>query len=294
MGKTLRMKKVSDIEFLELSAKGYGREHSKSKLVLKWLGQGGFEIFYKDVHLLIDPYLSDYLAKKYKCCEFDHVRMMPPPVISSEIKDLNFIFCTHEHADHLDPETVPLLLNNNPACKLIAPKAEKEYILKIVQNENQIKYVNAYYTIEHGADLRVEVLPSAHEDLKTDSHGNYYCLGYILQLGDLKIYHSGDCVPFVSLEQELKKRKVDIALLPVNGRDEFRCSKGIVGNFTFEESVELCSRADIPVMICQHFGMFRFNTVDENLLKTKAKAASNNKFTCIVPKAAGIYKISFK
>jgi L-ascorbate metabolism protein UlaG (beta-lactamase superfamily) len=289
------MNKISNIEFLEVTAKEYNPELSQNnQLILRWLGQGGFEIFYKDVHLLIDPYLSDYLAKKYKGKEFDHVRMMPSPVILSEIKDLNFIFCTHEHADHLDPETVPLLLSNNPAGKLIAPKAEKERVLQILNNENQVKYVNAYDTIGLDPGLKIDVLPSAHEELKTDKHGNYYCLGYIFRLGDLKIYHSGDCVPFTGLVQELKKRKIDIALLPVNGRDEFRRSKGIVGNFTFEESVDLCNRANVPVMICHHFGMFNFNTVDENLLEARAKEVTNSKFTCIVPKVAGVYKISFK
>jgi hypothetical protein len=50
--------------------------------------------------------------------------------------------------------------------------------------------------------------------------------------------------------------------LPINGRDEYRRSRNVPGNFTLVEAVELCQQTDIPIMIAHHFGMFEFNTVN--------------------------------
>jgi len=51
---------------------------------------------------------------------------------------------------------------------------------------------------------------------------------YIFRLGDIRIYHSGDCVPYEGLEAHLRNLKPDVALLPVNGRDDYRLSRNIV------------------------------------------------------------------
>jgi len=243
---------------------------------------------------MIDPYLSDHLAKKYAGKEFPHIRMMQPPLNFSEMYDLNFILSTHRHSDHMDPEAVPVLLKNNPDCKIIVPRAEKEHIFNnIVSDNDKVVFVNADDNFELASNINLEVISSAHEELKTDQEGNHHYLGYVLKLGDISVYHSGDCIPYVGLEQELKKRKIDIALLPVNGRDEQRRSKGVPGNFIFEESVELCTSADIPIMICHHFGMFEFNTVDNEVLLGKAKIAGMDNFECIIPETDMIFQFGF-
>ena len=79
-------------------------------------------------------------------------------------------------------------------------------------------------------------LQGGSEELRTDAQGNHHFLGYVLYLGSAAIYHSGDCVPFAGLDEELAACGVDVALLPVNGRDQQRRSHGILGNFTFDEA----------------------------------------------------------
>jgi L-ascorbate metabolism protein UlaG (beta-lactamase superfamily) len=256
----------------------------ENKMALRWLGQAGFEIFYKNYHLMIDPYLSDYLAKKYAGKEFPHTRVMPPPVAVSEIRDLDFILCTHRHSDHMDPEAIQILLDNNPGCKIVAPKAEREHVLNNLEvNEKKAIFANPDRTIKLNDGIEIEAIPSAHEELKRDQDGNHYYLGYILSFDNIVLYHSGDCVPYEDLPAELSVRNINIAMLPVNGRDEFRSSRGVPGNFTFEEAIELCKNASISNMICHHFGMFDFNTLDEKWLRENADKVSNSCFTCFVP-----------
>lgn len=47
---------------------------------IHWPGQAGFWVDTGAHRLLVDPYLSDGLARKYAGKRFDHRRMMPAPV----------------------------------------------------------------------------------------------------------------------------------------------------------------------------------------------------------------------
>lgn len=263
----------------------------ENMVAFRWLGQSGFEIIGQGKHIFIDPYLSDFLAKKYAGKKYEHKRMMPIPVKPENIKGLDYILCTHRHSDHMDPETLPVLMEMNPDCKLIAPRGETEHVINLGLETKNVIFVNADDTLDLSPEVSLEVIPSAHEELYADAKGNHYFLGYILRFGKISIYHSGDCVPYAGLAERIKSGNIDLAMLPVNGRDEYRKSMGVPGNFSFEECLKLCKEAEVPTMICHHFGMFDFNTVDSEQLVDKAQAAGE-KVHCVVPQTGLMYQLS--
>ena len=77
------------------------------------------------------------------------------------------------------------------------------------------------------------------------------------QIRDRTIYHSGDTIPNEGLVETLKRWKIDIAILPINGRDPGR---GVAGNFTGQEAAELGNAIDAGLVIPCHYEMFEFNT----------------------------------
>ena len=81
---------------------------------LHWLGQAGFVIDGGGRRVVIDPYLSDALAVKYRGTATPHDRMMPAPVAPGKIAHVDLILSTHAHTDHLDGETLRPLLAANP------------------------------------------------------------------------------------------------------------------------------------------------------------------------------------
>ena len=248
---------------------GWYQPSDQEQVCLWWLGQAGFALRYGDLSIVIDPYLSNYLASKYQGSKFPHKRMMQPPVKPGEFKGVDFILCTHRHTDHMDPETLLPMLEANPGCRVIVPRAEYEWALEIGINQQSLLTANEGDTIPHSPDFSVTALASAHEELKTNQAGEHHFLGYVIQLGSLRIYHSGDCVPYPGLKGKLQDQKMNLALLPVNGRDEFRTVNGILGNFHLLEAVQLCEEASIHNLICHHYGMFDFNTINP---RTLAKA----------------------
>ena len=227
---------------------------------LFWLGQAGFWIETGRHRILIDPYLSDSLAKKYKGKKHPHIRMMPPPIAIADLPRPDIVLTTHAHTDHLDPETLGALHRRFPDLPFVVPAAHQELAAERIGNNATLFLANVGEDLKPLPGLSLRVFPAAHEDLKRDAGGQHLFLGYGVSVGDLRVYHSGDSVPFEGLEQLLKAFEPQILLLPVNGRDSKRLADGIPGNFTLKEALKLAGPFEF--LIPHHFGMFEFNTID--------------------------------
>jgi L-ascorbate metabolism protein UlaG (beta-lactamase superfamily) len=247
------------------ASRGVGRVDAPldvNQAVIWWLGQAGFAIRSSDTYLMIDPYLSDHLAKKYAGSDLSHVRMMQAPIAPEAVKGVDHVLCTHRHSDHMDPGTLPILGKNNPKCGFVVPRAERDHALGIGLDEDRVLGMDDGESADLGPRVRVTAVAAAHEELSVNEKGENRFLGYVVSLGGVRIYHSGDTVPYEGLEDRLAGKGIHVALLPVNGRDEFRRSKNIAGNLTVEEAVSLCEKTAIPRAIGHHFGMFEFNTAE--------------------------------
>lgn len=227
---------------------------------LWWLGQAGFALRFRDLLVVIDPYLSDSLATKYQGAHFPHRRLFPPPVDPARVLDCTALLCTHAHTDHMDPATVgPLVGASDPW--VVVPAAEADLAVKRGARRARLHGLTAGSSVSIAEGVVVHAVPAAHEELSPDEFGRHRHLGYVIALGDVRIYHSGDCVPYPGQSDVVAALAPGIALLPVNGRDEERSSRGVPGNFHVEEALKLCEAAEIPMLLPHHVGLFDFNTV---------------------------------
>jgi Predicted Zn-dependent hydrolases of the beta-lactamase fold len=70
-------------------------------------------------------------------------------------------------------------------------------------------------------------MPAKHNEIERDENGNCKFMGYIIEFGKYKIYHSGDTIWFDEMVDLLKPFAVDVAILPINGNDP---SRKVAGN----------------------------------------------------------------
>jgi L-ascorbate metabolism protein UlaG (beta-lactamase superfamily) len=229
---------------------------------IAWLGQAGFWIETAAGSVLIDPYLSDSLARKYAGQPNDHRRMMPPPVLPEDLPRPDLVLVTHAHTDHMDPDTLAPLAARFPDLPFVVPAAREETARTRIGARARLILADAGDILAPLPGLRITVLPAAHETRETDAEGRHVFLGYGVAAGGVTIYHAGDCVPFDGLAPAVRALRPDVALLPVNGRDARRLAAGIPGNFTLAEAIELSRAAEARFLIPHHFGMFAFNTCD--------------------------------
>src|SRR5690348_544702 len=99
--------------------------HDEKNFYLWWLGQSGFLLLWKGKKVLIDPYLSDSLTKKYASTSKPHIRMSERVVDPELLKDVFIVTSSHNHTDHLDAETLIPVLRNNSNITFIIPEANR-------------------------------------------------------------------------------------------------------------------------------------------------------------------------
>jgi L-ascorbate metabolism protein UlaG (beta-lactamase superfamily) len=240
---------------------------------LYWLGQAGFLFRSAGLTFAIDPYLSDRLAEKYRNHRFSHQRMMPAPLSYQELPELDFVFCTHQHGDHLDAPTLEWIAANRPFTRFVVPAGIEEEVSRLAIPMERVLWAEADRPVRLNSDFEVFPIPAAHEEFAFDTAGHHRFLGYVFRWGSLSVYHSGDTIPYHGLTERIAAFGLDLALLPVNGRRRELSEQKIAGNFTLAEAIDLSHSANIPILMAHHYGMFAFNTIDPALVDVAARGA---------------------
>jgi L-ascorbate metabolism protein UlaG (beta-lactamase superfamily) len=240
----------------------------KEILHIWWLGQSGFLVQWQGAHLLLDPYLSDSLTKKYAGTDKPHVRMTRRVVDPKHLDFIDVVTSTHNHTDHLDGETLIPLLEVNPDLVVLVSEANREFAA------NRLKVASGRLTGITGDEavtvgpFTFHAIPSAHECLEPDSEGNHKFIGFVVLAGPWTIYHSGDAAPYDGWAEKLSQFRIDVALLPINGRDPQR---GVPGNLDGPEAVKLATAIGADLCIPMHYDMFEFNTVTPAAFRQAAR-----------------------
>ena len=235
--------------------------NDKNHFHLWWLGQSGFLLQWKGKRVLIDPYLSDSLTKKYLTTDKPHTRMSELVVKPELLKNISVVTSSHNHTDHLDADTLIPVLKNNPGIKFIIPEANRDFVAERVKCEkdfpiglNEGRSVTVDEFIFHG-------ILAKHNEIERDENGNCKYMGYVIGFGKNKIYHSGDTLWFDGMVDMLKPFAVDVAILPINGN---KPERKVAGNLDGNEAAELGKAIGSGCVIPCHYDMFTFNTADVN------------------------------
>ncbi|MFO7872416.1 MAG: MBL fold metallo-hydrolase [Candidatus Undinarchaeales archaeon] len=156
--------------------------HAFNGVEIGWLIHDCFKIKKDNLTVYIDPY-----------------------ELKSNQEKADLILITHDHYDHCDPKSVENI--RKEGTKIITNKAAS---LKIGGSE----VISAGETKEFKG-MKIEAVPAYNtKEERLEYHPKEDgCLGFVLKLGEVKIYHSGDS----DLIDEMDKIKADVALLPVSG-----------------------------------------------------------------------------
>ena len=220
---------------------------------LWWLGQSGFLVQWKRSHLLLDPYLSDSLTRKYAATDKPHVRMTERVVDPARLDFIDVVTSSHNHTDHLDADTLGPLLKANPRLTLVAPAANRDFIANRLGVAPSFPVGLGDGESAAVGPFRFTAVPAAHEQLSPEY------LGYVIQFGRWRIYHSGDTVLYDGMADRLRPFAVDAALVPINGRAPER---QVPGNLSGAEAARLAKSMGARMAIPCHYDMFVFNTAD--------------------------------
>ena len=268
--------RMDETTFSEPLATRLHATSGEGAVVLHWLGQAGFVVSAEGRRIVVDPYLSDSLATKYRNSPTPHERMMPAPTTVEGLGPVDLVLITHQHTDHMDPGTLAPLAAANPGARFIVPAASlDEASRRADAGRDRFDPVDAGDVVEPWPGFAVSVVRAAHETLERDADGRHRFLGYVLGFalpgGTLTLFHSGDTVPFDGQVGEVARLRPDVALLPVNGRSAELLARGVPGNLTLDEAVSLGEAVGAGTVVAHHHGLFAFNTLDPALLAARAR-----------------------
>jgi L-ascorbate metabolism protein UlaG (beta-lactamase superfamily) len=199
-------------------------------LHLWWLGQSGFLLQHAGRHLVVDPYLSDSLTRKYADTETPHIRITRRVVAPERLDFADVVLSTHSHGDHLDEETLRAI-----GAPVVCPAGTVDEARR--RSGTDPTGLSEGESTEVGG-FRIEAVRAVHP--------GDHCLGYVIAAGGRRIYHSGDTTwvdPGIA--------GVDVAIVPINGK---------LNNLDGVEGARLAHLTGAAVAVPCHYGMFEFNT----------------------------------
>ena len=223
--------------------------------LLTWLGQAGFLLDFGDRVVLIDPYLSDSLAEKYRGQRFAHQRMLAAPITAEALARVDLVLCTHRHGDHMDPGTLPVIATRHRDCRFVVPAAERRHAQALgLPEPDWCRRLRARRWI-------CSALRSCRSRRRMRPWRPTRPAGIAFSVtaspgAAARFIIAAIASPYPGLVGASRPSARASALLPVNGRDAGRAQAGIPGNFTLDEAASLCREAGIPVMLAHHWGMF--------------------------------------
>lgn len=219
----------------------------ENAVAIWFLGQESLVVKHGSTIVYIDPYLTEYPKRKYQ-----------PPFRPDEVNNATWVFGTHHHLDHIDPNTVGPMAQASPQAQFVVPAPHVHMLTKVGIADNRIHPARADERL-HLPGFSVTPIKAAHEQFETDDAGNHLYLGYVFQFGPITLYHAGDTVEFPELVDLLRPHQIDVACLPINGRDWQRGRRNVLGNLNFREAVNVGVEAGADLIIPLHYDLFQGN-----------------------------------
>ena len=205
---------------------------------ITWIGQGGYIIKQGKSTIMVDPYLSDIVGKLH-----GKPRLYPAP-FTPESVDCDMVICTHDHLDHLDPESIEKMrddqffLVTNEGALHLEKLGKKNY-----------KAVAAGDVITIG-DFEIAIVYAKH---------SCEAFGLIIKADSECIYISGDTL-FDEKLFEIKRFSPDITFICINGR---------LGNMNVSEAIITAKEIGAKVNIPNHYDMFASNSENPEKFASK-------------------------
>jgi L-ascorbate metabolism protein UlaG (beta-lactamase superfamily) len=227
-----------------------------SGVAITWLRPAGFLIESAAGSVLFDPFLTDLPGM-----------LVPPAMTPEEVAGVTVVLGSHEHADHIDGPAFARMAAASTMPRFVVPRPVVDLTVAAGVPRERVIGARPGATIEVEA-VRIHPVPARHGVHVADAYdfgqamsaGEHRYLGYVVEIGGIHIYHAGDTIAYEGMVERLRTLRVDLALLPINGRDHFREALDVVGNLTPREAADLAAAIGVDVVVPMHYETVPGNT----------------------------------
>jgi len=212
----------------------------KAQACLWFLGQAGYVARSSGVTLVVDPYLSDSVGKASP----DFSRAFPVPLAPEDL-EVDVFVVTHDHLDHLDPETVGAYRHKKDTL-FVAPRLAAKKLASLGVPKRNIR------RIDSGENRRVRGVTISGVYAVPTSADAVDTTGYRLEFENGRsVYHSSDTA--FSDVLICAAPRAEVLLVCINGK---------WGNLNVAEAAKLAAAAKPKVAIPNHYDLMARNSED--------------------------------
>ncbi len=155
--------------------------------------------------------------------------------IKDELKDADYVFCTHSHYDHFSPDDIKKVSKKNTL--LIIPESAREDA-ETVMEDDKIRLVEPKHYYQLG-DIIFETF-NAYNIEKAYHKKEKKWVGYLIYMDGVNYYIAGDTDNI----EEIQNIKCDIAFIPIGG----------TYTMDVEEAAKLANTISADTIIPVHYG----------------------------------------
>ena len=213
---------------------------------ITWLGQAGFLFETGEKKIVVDPYLSDSVAK----LEPHNYRRVPVDERFLRIKP-DVIVITHNHADHLDKETLKHYISESSKITVLAPYSAWTQLKAFggLKN-NYISFNEGSVWTENGIEFYA---------VKAE-HSDPFAIGIVICAEGKNYYVTGDTLYNEKIFASLPKLEFEAVFLPVNGKGN---------NMNFSDAERFARRVNAKYTVPCHIGLFDNLSADYFTIENK-------------------------
>lgn len=212
-----------------------------------WLGQMSFVVKVAETVFYFDPFLAP-----------NPRRRVPPLLAPDEVTNADWVFCTHDHGDHLDPTAIPGIAAASPQARFVCSRVASKRMAELDVPADRVVAMDEGLVHVHGG-VRIAAIAAAHEFFDRDDELGYPYLQFIVEAGGITVLHTGDTLRYDGMAAKLSRWTMDLAFMPINGRDAVRFARGTIGNMTYQEAVDLAGDLRPRLTMPGHYEMFEGN-----------------------------------
>ena len=212
---------------------------SQAQTALWFLGQAGYIARAGDVTIAIDPYLTDSAGKGSP----GFSRRVPVPIEPEEL-EVDIFIVTHDHLDHLDPETIRPY-RHKESTAFVAPRFAARKLAELGVPRQAITKVDVGETaeVEGVAITGVFALPTSADVLDT--------CGYLIAFPNGRSFYHVSDTAFCDLLLRAAPKAVEVLLVPINGK---------WGNLDVEEAIALTEAVKPRYVLPNHYDLMALNS----------------------------------
>lgn len=211
---------------------------------ITYLGQAGLLFETEGTTIMVDPYLSDSVAKVQPQ---NHRRVAVDERFFGIKPDV--LILTHNHLDHTDPETLERIFGEHSGICVLASKNAWSTARQYGGNNNYVMFNRGTVWTQNG--IRFEAVHAEHSDDNA--------IGVIISYGGKNFYITGDTLYNKKVFEDIKVA-VDTVFLPINGAGN---------NMNAFDAARFAEKIGAKTAVPIHFGMFDNLNPEEFVYKNR-------------------------